>query len=390
MDAAQLRQKNHCLRQERIARNWRQSDLADQLETTVTTVRRWERGSQQPSAYFRVKLCALFGKSAEELGFVSGSLRLGGATESEADLLVEAVPVPASPMYWQVPLRRNPFFTGRSAILTHIHDYLSPKREDVQTRSLALCGLGGIGKTQIVLEYAYHYAQEYTAVFWITAETSEGIITGFTSIATQLHLLEATSLDHYTIVAAVLSWFTTHHNWLLIVDNVEDVALIKPFLPAARYGAFLLTTRLQAVGTLAYSLKLEHMTREEGAKLLLYRAGRVTLEEPLERACPLDIALACSITEALDGFPLAIDQAGAYIEEVQCSLDEYYRLYQSSPYFLLNQSDTSSDHPKSAARTFLLAFEQVQRRLPSCRRLPSPLCFSPRRRHSRRGVFTRD
>ena len=58
------------LRQERVRRNWRQQDLADHLGTSVVTVQRWERGSHCPSAYFRIKLCALFGKSAEELGFV--------------------------------------------------------------------------------------------------------------------------------------------------------------------------------------------------------------------------------------------------------------------------------------------------------------------------------
>ena len=52
--------------QERVARNWRQRDLAEQLGTTVVSVKRWERGTQQPSAYFRLKLCALFGKSAKE------------------------------------------------------------------------------------------------------------------------------------------------------------------------------------------------------------------------------------------------------------------------------------------------------------------------------------
>jgi transcriptional regulator with XRE-family HTH domain len=71
MDASTSLHWKNLLRQERIRRNWRQQDVADQLETTVVTVKRWERGSQQPSAYFRVKLCALFGKSAEELGFVA-------------------------------------------------------------------------------------------------------------------------------------------------------------------------------------------------------------------------------------------------------------------------------------------------------------------------------
>lgn len=69
---ASVQWKNQ-LRQERVRRNWRQQDLADQLGTTVVTVKRWERGSQQPSAYFRLKLCALFDKSAEELGLVPPS-----------------------------------------------------------------------------------------------------------------------------------------------------------------------------------------------------------------------------------------------------------------------------------------------------------------------------
>src|SRR5256885_2586906 len=60
------------LRRERIARNWRQLDLAEQLGTTVGTIKRWERGSQLPGPYFRAKLCALFGKGATELGLIPG------------------------------------------------------------------------------------------------------------------------------------------------------------------------------------------------------------------------------------------------------------------------------------------------------------------------------
>ena len=63
MDASASLPWKDRLRQERIRRNWRQQELANQLGTTVSTIQRWERGSQQPSAYFRIKLCALFGKS---------------------------------------------------------------------------------------------------------------------------------------------------------------------------------------------------------------------------------------------------------------------------------------------------------------------------------------
>src|SRR5882724_4578429 len=61
---------NERLRLERIARNWRQQDLAEQVGTTVGSIKRWERGSHQPSPYFRTKLCALFGKSAAALGLL--------------------------------------------------------------------------------------------------------------------------------------------------------------------------------------------------------------------------------------------------------------------------------------------------------------------------------
>jgi len=65
-------QGNEHLRKLRIGRNWRQQDLADQLGVTVVTIQRWERGIQHPSAYYRVKLCTLFGLSSQELGLVEG------------------------------------------------------------------------------------------------------------------------------------------------------------------------------------------------------------------------------------------------------------------------------------------------------------------------------
>src|SRR5450631_1646891 len=103
MDRSDSIHPNEQLRQERIARNWRQQDLADQVGTTVVTVTRWERGNQQPSAYFRVKLCALFGKSAEELGLIPETASHAGVTEvsaSEEHLATPILPEEA-PLYGQ-------------------------------------------------------------------------------------------------------------------------------------------------------------------------------------------------------------------------------------------------------------------------------------------------
>ena len=168
--------RNERLRQQRIARNWRQQEVADQLEVSLVTVQRWERGLQQPSAYFRVKLCALFGKSAQELGLLE-DLSLEAPPESEAiDAGQPAATLPDEPAQewlsspkpeqpWNVPFAHNPFFTGRSQLFERLHEQLFHRKSAALTQSAALSGLGGIGKTQTAIEYAYRYREEYRAVF---------------------------------------------------------------------------------------------------------------------------------------------------------------------------------------------------------------------------------
>jgi hypothetical protein len=124
--------------------------------------------------------------------------------ESEARQLLEASLTAFSP-YWSVPARRNPFFTGREDMLICLHQALHPKQNAVgtATQTYALQGLGGIGKTQIVLEYAYRYALEYSAVFWIEAETNESIVASLVRLAGHLQLPERGETNQQRIVTAV-------------------------------------------------------------------------------------------------------------------------------------------------------------------------------------------
>lgn len=82
-------------------------------------------------------------------------------------------PTPASSPPWNVPLQRNPFFTGREAILTDLHTMFTSKGAAGMVQPLAISGLGGIGKTQIALEYAYHYRNDYRVVLWARAGSPE-------------------------------------------------------------------------------------------------------------------------------------------------------------------------------------------------------------------------
>jgi hypothetical protein len=102
---------------------------------------------------------------------------------------------PASPRLWNVPYKRNPFFTARDALLLSLHNTFTSEREgSIVTQ--AISGLGGIGKTQIALEYAYRYRDEYYAIFWLTGDTAETLRTDFIGLATLLNLPERNETDH--------------------------------------------------------------------------------------------------------------------------------------------------------------------------------------------------
>jgi len=168
------------------------------------------------------------------------------------------------------------------------------------------------------------------------------------------------------MIEAVRNWLRRNAHWLLIIDNIEDLTLMRTSLPSAVRGSILLTTRTQTTGNIAHRVDLEKMTLEEGALLLLRRTKMVGQDASLQDASPLDSQRAKAIAEALDGLPLALDQAGAYIEESGCSLADYLRLYQAGRMRLLNRRGSfDTDHPASVTATFVHSFEKIEKSSPA-------------------------
>jgi Tfp pilus assembly protein PilF len=191
-------------------------------------------------------------------------------------------------------------------------------------------------------------------------------------IAQTLQLPERDAKEQQRVVKAVQGWLYTHRQWLLIWDNVEDLTILDRFLPDTPHGAILLTTRYQTLGTRARGIHLRPMGHEEGMLLLLRRAKVLEAEATGEYLSQLAVqkpsqyTAAADLTTAMGGLPLALDQAGAYLEETQCGLPAYLELFRRRSAALLQlRGDGSRDHPASVSTTFTMAIAAITQRHPA-------------------------
>ncbi len=339
------------IRRARELLGFSQEELAREIEAASTTVSRWERETDQgPNLFHQRHLAALFGLEVEELGYLHENM-------------TQAV------FPWNVPFHRNPYFTGREAALQRLRDALLAGKSAVLTHALA--GLGGLGKTQLAVEYAYHYRETYQAVLWTRADSTEALLADMTHIARLLNLRVQNKRDQ--VLYAVRHWLETHTDWLLICDNVEDLRTLDSVLPMGKegyLGHIVLTTRMQALGTRAKKITLETMKVEEGATLVLRRAKKLMEDMTLDMAAERDIEKAKDISTEMGGLPLALDQAGAYIEETMCDVGDYLDLYLIRRAELLaRRGDEPSGHPLSVKATFSLAVDRIRQANPAAAEL---------------------
>ena len=227
-------------------------------------------------------------------------------TIEDLSLLPASAPRAALPKIWNVPYSPNPFFTGRDDLLAQLHTQLTSGQPTALTQTpSAISGLGGIGKTQLATHYAYRYAQQYSAVLWARAESNDSLTASYSQIAELLKLPERTASEQQITTNAVKTWLQTHRNWLLILDNADDLA----------------------------------------------------------QATAKDQQAAIQLTQELGGLPLALDQAGAYIEATGNTLETYQKIYQKHRQTLLQERRTLSlDHLDPVATTWSLSFERVEQK----------------------------
>jgi hypothetical protein len=205
---------------------------------------------------------------------------------------------------------RNPHFTGRASDLDVIRRGLSAGTV------ITVHGLGGVGKTQLVIEYAHRNTTAYDLVGWIDAEQPTLISSQFAALAEPLGLplnFRLDDLDLDIAVRAVRVELRLRHRWLLIFDNAEDVTDIRPFLPGGA-GHVLVTTRRGGFGYLGPVLDLDVFPRPDAITLLRRRAPALADDQ------------AAVLAELLGDLPLALEQAAAYLDQTRMPPADYLHL----------------------------------------------------------------
>lgn len=267
------------------------------------------------------------------------------------------------PEVWNVPRRHKAFFTGRDHVLKRLSDGFTLDSGAGITPPQAIDGLGGIGKTQTAAEYAFRYRADYRSIMWVRAATEDELLADYHTIARLLKRPEAHLNEHSSIIQTMMEWFAMHPDWLLILDNADNLTLVEPFLPRAARGHILLTTRAQATSAIAQQIVLEPLDPDDGALCLLRRAGIISWHERLDVTSEARRTAARTLSQLMDGLPLALEQAGAYIEETGCGVLRYLELYQNQEYrpkIHDMQSGPVPDYPEAVARAWTVSKGLVQ------------------------------
>ena len=254
---------------------------------------------------------------------------------------------------------QNQHFTGRDELLTQLREKLLSKTPKQYNHRVAIYGMGGVGKTQIAIEYVYRFRQSYDNIFWINASDQASLLTGFQEIGTLTHTLPTTSeASPIQTAKAVLTWLRGQESWLLIVDNLDDISVAKGYLPEIHEGGHtLITTRNpNAIKIPAEGVEIPVLEEAAAIELLRIRSKNDHGYSAAERL------QAAELVKELGYLALAIEQVSGFLRSSIYSIEEFQQLYSQSRTRILKQKpDGNTAYPNSVATAFLLSVQEVKK-----------------------------
>ncbi|MFI6024129.1 FxSxx-COOH system tetratricopeptide repeat protein [Amycolatopsis magusensis] len=269
------------------------------------------------------------------------------ATSSEKADMTGQRRTGGQPTVWGgIPLR-NVNFIGRDEVLEKLRDRLSTTGTTAVLPE-ALHGLGGIGKSQIAVEYVYRHATDYDLVWWIPAENPSEIRNSLVKLAKRLNLSVEPSVD--VAVPAVLEALRIGDpcaRWLLVFDNADRPEEVRQFFPVGQ-GHVLVTSRNAQWAGVANAVELDVFKRSESRELLQRRNEGLNDHD------------ADQLAEVLGDLPLAVEQAAAWRAETGMSAEEYLRLWDDKRAELL-ESQPSAENEVAVQAAWNVSLDRLAR-----------------------------
>ena len=262
---------------------------------------------------------------------------------------------------FMVPYRRNEQFIGRQDLLTKLRAKLSSSIPNEWNHCVALYGLGGVGKTQLALEYVYAEKSNYDMIFWIPAVSEDALLSGFQQIAVVMGCVpQPKYLTPAETAQVVLSWLNRQISWLLVFDNLDQVAILRQYLPErSPKKHVLVTTRLSYCHQIpAEGLHVAVPDIDSASDLLFLRSG---ISKP-DRT-PDVLVEGVEIVKELGNLPLAIEQAAAYIREASKDIFKFLPSYRTNRkrYHARASLGNLDYYSETVATTWRLSFLQIEK-----------------------------
>ncbi len=256
---------------------------------------------------------------------------------------------------------RNRHFTGRGAMLRELRRLLTADVTALVPHSLQ--GMGGVGKSQLAIEYAYRFAADYDLVWWIPAERPASVRQSLADLAWRLGIAGHGAEPNDLVNAArdALRTGDPYQRWLLIFDNAERSDDIRSMLLEGP-GHTLITSRDQRWGDQADVLDVDVYSRPESAQFLLRRVPNLSSPD------------ADRLAEELGDLPLALEQAAAWLSITGMALEDYLPLIRARTSELLNMQ-LPAGYPLSVAASWEISMTRLSEEAPAATQLLEVCAF---------------
>ncbi|KAF2719286.1 kinesin light chain 1 [Polychaeton citri CBS 116435] len=262
-------------------------------------------------------------------------------------------------------------FIARERELREVHAELN---DGGARRTVVLQGLGGIGKTQLAIAYAVRHKEDYSAFLWVNAKDEDTLKSSYVQVVKRIirehpTMIRLANVDTHAnldeVVDEVKAWLSLPKNsrWLMVFDNYDNPKVseyndptafdLRQYLPETYQGSVIITTRSAKIkhGHILQVNKLENL--QDSLEMLRTSSGGTLTNDPN----------ALQLVEKLDGLPLALATAGAYLRQTPMTCQQYLRHLEKSRAKLQKLSpDLTTYEDRTLYSTWQVSFEQIERK----------------------------